>query len=414
LDTGLRERGARLAIRHDRPEKALVELARSTRASDVYYSRDVTPFARSRGRSVHAALTSEGIAEHALPGLNAVDDVSAVSTRAGGPYTVFSPFYRTWLDTPRRVPLPAPTEVPMPELPMPEGIEHDRIPTADDLGLGPALEAPLRGGEGEAARRLARFLDGPVHRYAEDRDRPDIDGTSRLSPYLHFGCLSPRAVEAALPHGTGPDQWRRQLCWRDFYHHVQFHYPGNAQSEYQERYRGTITWLVDDALFAAWTEGRTGFPFVDAGMRQLRREGWMHNRARLVAGSFLTKQLGIDWRRGERWFMSLLIDGDQANNNGNWQWIASVGVDPQPVFRRLYNPTLHLERHDPEGEYVREYVPELRKVPRRYLPEPWKMPESVQREAGCLIGTDYPPPVVDLAVARQTALDRYAAAAARS
>jgi len=171
-------------------------------------------------------------------------------------------------------------------------------------------------------------------------------------------------------------------------------------------------------LFAAWTEGRTGFPLVDAGMRQLRRDGWMHNRVRLLVGTFLTKHLGIDWRRGEDWFMRMLIDGDQPNNNGNWQWVASVGVDPQPVFRRVYNPTLHLERYDPEGVYVREYVPELRRVPRGHLAEPWTMPAAVQRAAGCVIGTDYPEPVVDLAAARSAArsaaLARYAAAAAEA
>ncbi|MBS2963603.1 deoxyribodipyrimidine photo-lyase [Actinocrinis puniceicyclus] len=407
LDAELRERGARLVVRRERPERALIELAGITGATEVYYTRDVTPFARSRGRSVHAALEAAGIAEQALPGLTVADDVAAVRTRAGGPYAVFSPFYRSWLDIPRRAPIPAPAHIPSPP-----GLDHGRIPTADELGLSAALEGAQRGGEREAVARLDRFLRGPIHQYAEERDRPDLDGTSKLSAYLHFGCLSPREVEAALPRGEGPQQWRRQLCWRDFYHHVQFHYPENARLEYQVRYRGTIAWTEDDALFAAWTEGRTGFPLVDAAMRQLRRDGWMHNRARLVAGSFLTKQLGIDWRRGEQWFMRLLIDGDQANNNGNWQWIASVGVDPQPVFRRVYNPTLHLERYDPEGVYVREYVPELRRVPRRHLAEPWKMPESVQREAGCVIGSDYPRPVVDLAAAREAALARYAAAAA--
>lgn len=415
LDAGLQERGARLIIRQDRPERALVELARVTGASEVYFSRDVTPFARSRGRTVHAALAAEQIAERALHGLTVVDDAAAVRTRTGGPYTVFTPFYRTWLDVPRRAPLPAPDRVVLPDC----RLDYGSIPTADDLGLsGDPLEAPQRGGEQAAMARLAWFLDGPIHRYTEDRDLPAVDGTSKLSAYLHLGCLSPRAVEAALLTGTatgdGAGQWRRQLCWRDFYHHVQFHHPHNAKLEYQQRYRKTIAWVDDDALFAAWTEGRTGFPLVDAGMRQLRREGWMHNRVRLLVGTFLTKHLGIDWRRGEDWFMRMLIDGDQPNNNGNWQWVASVGVDPQPVFRRVYNPTLHLERYDPEGVYVREYVPELRRVPRGHLAEPWTMPAAVQRAAGCVIGTDYPEPVVDLAAARSAALARYAAAAAEA
>ena len=243
--------------------------------------------------------------------------------------------------------------------------------------------------------------------YTDNHDALGRDRTSRLSAYLHFGCLSPREIEARLPGGKGAEAFRRQLCWRDFYHHVLRHFPQNAREEFQERYRGAIEWNEDDELFRAWCEGRTGFPLVDAGMRQLRREGWMHNRARLVVGSFLTKDLGIDWRAGERWFMRWLIDGDQANNNGNWQWIASVGVDPQPFFRRIYNPARHMERYDPEGRYVRRYVPELEPVPDEYLQAPYTMPEELQRELGCVIGVDYPAPMVDHREAREEAFARY-------
>ena len=204
---------------------------------------------------------------------------------------------------------------------------------------------------------------------------------------------------------------RRQLCWRDFYQHVLVHHPENARQEFQSRYRGTLRWAGDDGELTAWTEGRTGFPLVDAGMRQLRREGWMHNRVRLLVGSFLTKDLGIDWRRGEDWFMRMLLDGDQASNNGNWQWIASVGVDPQPAFRRIYNPSLQQQRFDPDGSYVRRYVPELARVPDEYLAEPWRMPGPEQERAGCRIGQDYPGPIVDHKAARQAALDRYRDAA---
>jgi len=228
-------------------------------------------------------------------------------------------------------------------------------------------------------------------------------------------------LEDRLPGGEGPAAFRRQLCWRDFYAQVLLHHPRNAKSEFQQRYRGTIRWSYAEKRFDAWEEGRTGFPLVDAGMRQLRREGYMHNRARLVVGSFLTKDLGIDWRWGERWFMRLLLDGDEANTGGSapyirpsagtppshWQWIASVGVDPQPAFRRIYNPALHMERFDPEGRYVRAYVPELRDVPDAYLREPWAMPADVQREAGCVIGEDYPEPMVDHKAARRDALERY-------
>jgi deoxyribodipyrimidine photo-lyase len=246
--------------------------------------------------------------------------------------------------------------------------------------------------------------------YGESHDAPALDRTSRLSAYLHFGCVSPREVEERLPRGAGPDEFRRQLCWRDFYHHVLLHFPRNARAEFQDRYRGAIRWSYAERRFEAWRAGRTGFPLVDAGMRQLLREGWMHNRARLVVGSFLTKDLGIDWRWGERHFMRLLIDGDQANNNGNWQWIASVGTDRQPVSRRILSPARQQERFDPDGAYVRRYVPELREVPDRYLVEPWTMPGDVQRECRCVIGRDYPEPIVDHAQARREALARYGAA----
>jgi len=188
---------------------------------------------------------------------------------------------------------------------------------------------------------------------------------------------------------------------------VLLHFPANAASEFQERYRGKIKWSRAERRFVAWCEGRTGYPLIDAAMRQLRREGWMHNRARLVVGSFLTKDLGIDWRWGERHFMRLLVDGDEASNNGNWQWIASVGTDPQPAHRRIYNPTRQMEAHDPDGSYVRRYVPELKDVPDEYIREPWAMPASVQREVGCVLGIDYPKPIVDHAEARRRALERY-------
>jgi deoxyribodipyrimidine photo-lyase len=254
---------------------------------------------------------------------------------------------------------------------------------------------------------MSRFLAGAIRDYASSHDALGADRTSRLSPYLHLGCVSPRELEERLPRGKGPDAFRRQLCWRDFYQQVLLHHPRNAHEEFQERYRGVIEWSDDEGAFEAWSKGRTGFPLVDAGMRQLLREGFMHNRARLVVASFLTQDLGIDWRAGERWFMRMLLDGDEANNNGNWQWVASVGVDPQPAFRRIYNPARHMERFDPEGRYVRRYVPELRNVPERFLAEPWEMSEELQRAVGCVIGEHYPEPIVNRREARRRALERY-------
>jgi deoxyribodipyrimidine photo-lyase len=332
----------------------------------------VSAFARDRDRRVEQALE---IPAYEHPGLFALDDLRSIRTGSGGPYTVFTPFHRAWVAAPRRPTFGAPETLP----PLPPGLSTRALPSIADLRLNQELEDPMPGGESEARKRLTRFIADKAAAYGNTRDLlADNGGASRLSPYLHFGCLSPRELEDRVPSA----EFRRQLCWRDFYAHVLLHFPTNAHSEHQHRYRGTIKWSRAEKRFAAWCDGRTGYPLVDAGMRQLQREGWMHNRARLVAASFLTKDLGIDWRWGERWFMRLLLDGDEASNNGNWQWIASVGVDPQPAFRRMFNPTRQQERFDPEWAYVRRYVPEL--------------------------GSDeYPEPIVDHKAAREEALARY-------
>jgi deoxyribodipyrimidine photo-lyase len=395
--------GGLLVIRRGPPERELPVLAREAGSREVHYSIDSGPFARCRAGRVVQAAGEGGIECFGHPGLHAVDDLSALRTQGGKPYTVFSPFHRTWLGVPRREVLGRPRSLGS----LPAGVHKGVVPTLVELGLRQEVEEALPGGENAGRARLSRFLRAGVHDYATNRDALGGDRTSRLSSYLHFGCLSVREIEERLPAGKGPEAFRRQLCWRDFYHHVLLHFPSNARSEFQDRYRGAVSWSGAERGFEAWCEGRTGYPLVDAGMRQLRREGWMHNRARLVVGSFLTKDLGIDWRWGEHWFMRLLIDGDEANNNGNWQWIASVGVDPQPFFRRMYNPARHQQRFDPEGRYVRRYVLELEDVPDRYLAEPWTMPVDVQHESGCVIGEDYPEPIVDRAEARRAAFERY-------
>jgi deoxyribodipyrimidine photo-lyase len=403
LDRALQQRDTRLVVRHGPPERELEALVRETGATELRFSADVTPFARARGRAVANALAKLDVELHAHPGQYVSEAPGEVLTKAGKPQTVFSPYHRAWLSTGRRDVLPAPRKLP----PLPSGLAKGRIPSLARLGLEQEVDDPAPGGERSARRRMQAFLDGPVDDYVDDHDALGRDNTSRLSPYLRFGCISPRELDDDLPRGEGPDAFRRQLCWRDFYAQLLLHHPAIARNEFREKYRGAIDWSDSDDDFAAWCEGRTGYPLVDAGMRQLRREGWIHNRARLVVGSFLTKDLGIDWRRGERWFMRLLLDGDEASNNGNWQWIGSVGVDPQPVYRRIYNPARQQERHDPDGVYVRRYVPELADVPDRYLAEPWTMPEDVQRDVGCSIGDRYPAPIVDHREARERALDRY-------
>lgn len=376
LDGSLRARGSRLVVRRGRPEVEIPKLVAETAADAVHFSADAGPFARSRDARTIEATERVGATAHAHPGLFAVDDLAAVRTKAGDPYTVFTPFHRAWSEVPRRRTTGAPRALP----PLPRGLAAGTLPRLGDLGLRQEVEDPTPGGESHARERLSRFAARGAAAYGDTRNLLAEDGASRLSPYLHFGCLSPREVEERV----SSDEYRRQLCWRDFYAHVLMHFPGNAHTEHQARYRGTLRWSRAEKDFEAWCEGRTGFPLVDAGMRQLRREGWMHNRARLVVASFLTKDLGIDWRWGERWFMRLLLDGDEASNNGNWQWVASVGVDPQPPFRRMFNPERQQARFDPDDAYVRRYVPELRDGDGQYIE-----------------------PIVDHKVARREALARY-------
>jgi deoxyribodipyrimidine photo-lyase len=403
LDRSLRERGSRLVVRRGTPERELPAVARELGANVVYTASDVSPFARARDRRTVESLAGAGVLVSTCPGVFAVDDLGSIHTTAGDPHTVFTPFHRAWSARPRRQVLAAPQSLPAPA----RGLHVGLLPSLGELGLEQTATDPPPGGERAGRAAMRAFLSCRVDDYDAGRDQLGDERCSRLSPYLHFGCISPRELEERLPPGSGGEAFRRQLCWRDFYAHVLLHFPANVRSEYQQRYRGAIRWSHAQRRFEAWQQGQTGFPLVDAGMRQLQREGWIHNRARLVVGSFLTKDLGIDWRWGEWWFMRHLVDGDEASNNGNWQWIASVGVDPQPAFRRILNPGRQQRRFDPDGAYVRRYVPELRDVPDRYLTEPWTMPSDLQREARCVIGTDYPRPIVDHAVARRVALERY-------
>jgi deoxyribodipyrimidine photo-lyase len=258
-----------------------------------------------------------------------------------------------------------------------------------------------RGGEKVARRRLARFLSTAAADYAVDRDRPDRDGTSRLSPHLRFGAISVRrcfseglrAAEAEPRARVGIRKWLDELVWREFYHSVLAHSPHVLTRNFRPEY-DRLAWLDDDEAFEAWKAGRTGYPFVDAGMRQLRATGWMHNRARMVVASFLTKHLLIDWRRGERYFFDALVDGDPATNNGGWQRAASTGTDAQPYFR-IFNPVAQGERWDPEGRYVRQWVPELRGLAAKQIHAPWRHGEPLR---------GYPGPIVDHDLARSRAL----------
>jgi deoxyribodipyrimidine photo-lyase len=410
LDAALRARGARLHVRVGDPRKVVPAIARKVGASAVYVSRDPSPYGRARDRVVAEALAERGIAFHPKRGV-LVHEPDEVLTRDGGSFGVYSPFRRAWEARSRRAVLPVPAEVwTLPE----DRLAAGELPTLADLGLGDAPTADLdrlpEPGEPAARRRLERWLGGGIDRYDATRDRlDDDDGTSRLSQDLHLGTLSSlEVVERVVGSGAGRQRFLAELAWREFYAHVLFHRPGVRHTSFRAEF-DALSWSDDAGAMEAWRDGRTGYPVIDAAMRQLAATGWMHNRARMLTASFLTKDLLVDWRQGEAYFMRHLVDGDVASNNGGWQWSASTGTDPQPYFR-IFNPTLQGRRFDPEGVYVRRWVPELARTPSARIHEPWTMSSAEQAAAGCRIGIDYPAPVVDHAEARARALAVYEAA----
>jgi deoxyribodipyrimidine photo-lyase len=400
LAADLRERGSRLALRRGEPETLVAEVAREVGADRVAIAEDVSPYGRARDEAVAAELARVGIELWRHPGL-CLAEPDDLQGSGGAGYRVFTPFYRSWRELPLPERLYAPAEIAGP-----------RVRVGELEGL-PRGDPPIPAGEGAARRALVDFIrGGGADAYDRRRDALAETGTSRLSPYLRFGMISPAHVGRALglPGRLSPgrEAFWRQICWRDFYQHHLLRTPHAARRADRPRF-DAIAWDDDEPGFRAWREGRTGYPVVDAAMRQLAESGWMHNRARLIAGSFLTKDLLVDWRRGETHFMRHLLDGDPASNNGGWQWVAGTGTDAAPYFRVL-NPTRQGQRFDPEGDYVRRHVPELREVPAARIHEPWRMSEDEQRAARCVIGRDYPEPIVDHALQRRAALARYRAA----
>lgn len=396
LDGELRERGAALVVRHGPPERVVPAVAAEAGAATVAYTRDVSPFARERDGRVDAALEDAGVSVRAAPPDLAAEPADLPGSSGEG-YRVFTPFYRAW----REVPLPA-------HVPAPRRVEGPTLPS-EGLGLLPSGEPPLPAGPAAARRRLVAFVKELADAYPDGRNALAEEATSRLSPYLRFGMCTPAQIGRALglpgPLGRGREGYWRQVCWRDFYHHHLARNPEVLRTAFQPALRG-VRWEDDPAHLAAWTAGETGYPLVDAGMRQLAEDAWVHNRARMVVASFLAKDLLIDWRRGETVFMQGLVDGDPANNNGGWQWTAGTGTDAAPYFRVL-NPIRQARRFDPGGEYVRRYVPELRDVPDARILEPWTMTPEEQRAAGCRIGRDYPAPLVEHGARRELVLERY-------
>jgi deoxyribodipyrimidine photo-lyase len=393
--------GCPLVVRRGAPEVEIPKLVVETGAELLTFQRDGSPFASQRDAEVVRAVEKAG-ARVLATDAGVVFPADAIRTKSGGGYQVYTPYRKVWHERLRELP-----ELERKPRLRPHGLSPtgEPVPAPPDVGM----ELPA-GGEVAARARLRRFVEGRGRDYGDARDRPDLDGTSRLSPYLRFGVISPRAcVSLALEAAREDDAaapglytWIDQLAWRDFYHAILAEHPRVLRRSFRPEFDG-LRWEDDEAGFEAWCAGRTGYPIVDAGMRQLAATGWMHNRVRMIVASFLTKDLLVDWRRGERFFYDRLVDGDPANNNGGWQWAASTGTDAQPYFR-IFNPTSQGQRFDPDGTYVRRWVPELEGLDARTVHTPWEAPVEAP---------DYPPPLVDHAERRALALERFEEARAR-
>ncbi len=414
LDANLQKAGGRLIVRRGKTPDEIVKIASEFGADGVFHHREYEPMGRARDEAAAKALAERGKVCETFPGLALVAPEEILS-QAGTPYTVFSPYKRLWFSRPTGGPLPAPRHVPVPER-----IKSDAMPTANELKFLTKQHFAC-GGEDAAQTLLHEFVKTKIDGYDTARDVLGQDGTSNLSRHLHLGTISPRFVvdavrragkdkpseqsgEARQEHQAEPGHstFLSEVAWHDFYLQILFHFPHVAGGAFRPQFNA-LQWENNESLFAAWKEGRTGYPIVDAAMRQLNAEAWMHNRGRMVTASFLTKDLRIDWRWGEAYFMQQLVDGDQAANNGGWQWAAGTGTDAQPFFR-IFNPTAQGEKFDPDGAYVKKWVPELARVPANFIHQPWKLSEAERQHLGC---ADYPARAVDHAVQRGRALAMY-------
>jgi deoxyribodipyrimidine photo-lyase len=404
LAADLARRGAGLHLAEGPSLDTLRRLVAATGASAVYWNRLYDPATVARDTSVKQSLRTDGVEARSFDGAMLIEPWDLM-TGGGTPYKVFTPYWRNARSRlEARPPLPAPRRIAMP--PIETGLPLEALGLLPDVAWDAGLAATWQPGEAGAMRRLEAFCGGPVADYPGERDIPSHEGTSRLSPHLHFGEVSPMQVAWALldaaresAAASGAESCLRELGWREFSQYLIHHFPHSAERNLNARFDAFDWRDPDPALLSRWQRGRTGIPIVDAGMRELWTTGWMHNRVRMLVASFLTKNLRMHWSHGARWFWDTLVDADLGNNTQGWQWTAGTGVDASPYFR-VFNPVTQGERFDPEGTYVRHWVPELAHFPAATIHAPWRDPDRLR-------ASGYPQPMVDLASSRQGALDAY-------
>lgn len=406
--------GSALIIRGGPYLRQLLQLANELDAQRVLWNRLYEPDAVARDSRIKSELLANGLKVESFSGSLLLEPWDNLNS-SGKPYRVFTPFWSALCErVDCRAPLPAPRSLPGPSRAV-RSLPLSELQLLPKIAWDGGLKQDWRPGEQSARRALAAFIKHGLEDYGELRNRPDLRGTSRLSPALHFGELSPRTVwhklagtsSPAPRGGSGPAVFLRELGWREFAHHLLYHFPETASRPLRTEFE-LFPWEPNQKLLAAWQRGRTGYPIVDAGMRELWKTGWMHNRVRMIAASFLVKDLLQPWQYGARWFWDTLVDADLANNTLGWQWTAGCGADAAPYFR-VFNPGLQGQKYDPQGDYVRRWVPELKRLESRYIHEPWNAPQAALLDAGVILGKTYPRPIVDHRSARHAALEAYEA-----
>jgi deoxyribodipyrimidine photo-lyase len=403
LKSSFEEHGVQLVFKRGRPLEIIKELIDETKACAIYWNRCYEPHAVKRDREIKRRLRDMGIICESFKA-SLLAEPWELQTKSEKPYQVFTPFWKAF----QSLTFPKP-------LPTPNMCGYKPVVSKNDIqtwGLDPTLwgsgfQDTWRPGEAGAWEKMNGFLGGKIEKYAAQRDYPSSNFTSRLSPHLHWGEISPGQIWHVVNplYGKDASPFLRQLAWREFSYHLLFHFPELPSEPLRPSFKH-FPWESNSEALKAWQKGKTGYPIVDAGMRELWHTGWMHNRVRLIVASFLVKDLLISWQKGEEWFWDTLVDADLANNAASWQWMAGCGADAAPFFR-IFNPVLQSQKFDPQGVYIKKWVPELVSLGASHIHAPWEAPPEILRQAGVKLGENYPPPIIDHSFARQRALDAF-------